>query len=1219
MPNWTTDQSKVINERGNNILVSAAAGSGKTAVLVERIIRKIVDDKVEVDKLLVVTFTNAAAREMKSRIRRALDEVIKKDNNNEFLISQNTLLTSADISTIDSFCLNLVKNNYNDIKIDPAFRICDPNEEKLLFDDAIKSVMDTRFANEDNDSYIRLMDLYTKTEDYSEIISIIRELYKRAVSYPWPKEWLDRVLLPYMYDDNTDITQIEYIRLMYEQYINDINIVINDLTNYIQDINDNLIYNDNNNNFIADNINKAIGFLQKLTDSNDITELYNNLDRLNALVDDKSLKMQQGKKAFFEAVIYEDDSLEGKLLFSKYKDIADSYYHIYVKLSDNRPNDILGELQLSGDIVSEIISLTKDVMDEFDDVKKQLNVVTFNDVEHFALNILIDKNTKTVTDTAIQLQEQYDEVMVDEYQDINELQELILKTLSNGANMFMVGDIKQSIYGFRMAKPDIFVDKYEAYNSDNKKGISINLKKNFRSRKEVLSTVNDIFVNVMTKKTSGFDYDDDAKLYYGAKDLYDDKEVSAEIIIADSDTDALYESKRHIEAGLVAQRINELIETHFQVTDKDSNNNIIHRDIRYSDIAIILRSANTNGSVYEEVLSNNNIPCVATKTKGYLDTVEVRLIMSLLTVIDNPCKDIELAAVLHSPMFNISNDTLAKVKIYNKDNPTDNMSFLYYEIQAYIDYAKSFDNINDEISGLINAIDMINSFRELVNDTPIHEILYTIYNKTSYLDYVSSLIGGDYRRANLNALIDMALNYEKTSFKGVFRFVRYIESIKEYDLDMGEALLSSEDDDVVKIITMHKSKGLEYPVVFVSDLCARLNCQDLNQSNIIHNSLGLGLQLRGNMQGHRYKRDTQYKKYLKDVINKDYMAEEARLLYVALTRAKEKLIMTGVLDKPIDKTDEYRQGLMDYNKMINATSRMEWIIRGIATSNSNIVDDILRVVNVHDDTIHDIIKYSDICDKKHELYSYIDNVPDSIKSMIKDRLSYEYSYISDDNIKTKYSVSDIKHFAMEEAFLEEVEAKPSFLTEEKVHFVPHFIASEDKKRVNIGSRYGTAMHRVMECIDYTSNTLDRDIYTQIQDMRDNNRISDEQYNLINIDKIKRFISSDTARRMHNAAISDRLYIEQPFVMKESANKVVSSAHDNMDSVIIQGIIDVFFIEDEQIVLLDYKTDKVNEDSELITRYKVQLQLYAKAISSSMHMPIKEMLLYSFCLDKVIAI
>lgn len=1221
MPKWTTDQQKVIDEKDNNILVSAAAGSGKTAVLVERIINKIVNFNVEVDSLLVVTFTNAAAREMKERIRKALDEAITKNPDSEFLIRQNTLIANANISTIDSFCGRLVRENYNDIGIDPSFRICDSSEETMFFNDAIDIVLDNNFTSDNNESFMNLINLYSNTSDYSIITDVINRLSQKAYAYPWPKEWLEEIKKPYLIGDDCNINDLFWINELYEYYIDSFKAIRTELLCFCDDYEELFV---KDGNYVKKQIENAVSSIDNICETSNIEEIYSMFEDI--------YKMKDAEKSVKKSFNCDEDSDEVDRLYSSYKGMAAIYNKVRNDIIDNRVDDILSECKYVSEYALQLISLTEQTMDVFDEIKRDNNAYTFNDVERFALNVLRDNETKEITDVAKEIRASYTEVMIDEYQDSNDLQEMILSTLSNGSNMFMVGDVKQSIYAFRNANPDIFVNKCHMYESDSEKGVLINLKKNFRSRREVLDVVNDVFVNVMTSDTCGIEYDDNAKLYFGAEELYsDDKETDVEILITDSkycknndetidddydDGEAdseIYESTRKVEATIVAQRILDLFDSGYKVTSKDKDNKIINRDIRYSDVAIILRGANSNGREYEEALLNHNIPCVSPNTKGYFDTVEVKLILSFLAVIDNPCKDIELAAILHSPIFNISNDMLARIKLYSKENIKNKEEvksnyYLYYKIEDFISFYKSDETVanDEEFIRLVKALDLINEIRLMVNDTPIHELLEIIYDKTSYLDYVSSLFNGNVKRANLIALIDKALDYEKTRFKGVFRFLRYIDSMGEYQLDSGEASISSDNDDVVRILTMHKSKGLEFPVVFVSDLGSQIKNMDANNTILVHNKYGIGMELRKDIGGNKYKKNTQYKNYIKKTMLIDNMGEEARLLYVAMTRAKEKLILTAVLNKPEEKVNDYSRIKMNYNRMINAKNRMEWIIRGICSVNKEYLNSMIKFVKPRDNMIKDIAEFTHIIDKKERLNELLLSYPDNLREMIKDRLSFKYPYEINDDIKTKYSVSEIKHNAMEEAF-----------EEEKQSMIPSFIDGDNDLEVNTGALYGTAMHRVLECYDFLSDDYNTSLDSQIDSMKKSNLITEEQFGLISKDRLKNFLDSEIANRMHKAILSDALWVEQPFVLQEEPGNLFKDVSSTLDPIIVQGIIDVFFIEDDEIVLLDYKTDNVKEPEELVLRYKAQIDLYAKALEMSFGKKVKERILYSFSLEKIV--
>ena len=1214
MPKWTIDQKGVIEKRGNNILVSAAAGSGKTAVLVERIITKIIEDRVEIDELLVVTFTKAAAREMKEKIRRAIDEKIKAEPDNEYLIRQNTLIANANISTIDSFCGSFVRDNFNDIGIDPSFRICDENEGKLLFQEAVDNVLDSSFEGEDNHDFKDMMKLYTDRNDFTSFSSLISNIYRRAEAFPWPKEWLDSIRKPYIIKEGTRLNDIEWLDEMHSQRKEECQAIIKMSEAFLELCRD--YYRD------GDKDNKIEVCIQGMKDTLSLLCSYDSYEEML----DSSLRCEKAKKlgAGFKGALDKGlDSSFIKELQNRFNSILDAYNEILAKLQKMNSADIIKECIESSRYVFAIIDFVEEVMDEYEKLKEDSNVRTFNDIERMALNILVDPVTKELTDRARAIRETFNEVMVDEYQDVNDLQEEILKALSNDKNLFMVGDVKQSIYGFRMAKPEIFVGKYENYMNSPDNGTAFNLKENFRSRDEVLTFVNNVFFNLMTKQSGGIEYSDDVKLNFGATLTYSNRDDSqVELLIMDKQDvaaeDAEYDNSRALEATVIAERIRELVDSKYQVTVMENGEPKL-RDITYSDIAIILRSANTHGSDFENVLLSYDIPCYASGGKGYFDTVEVGVVLAFLSVLDNPSQDIPLITILHSPMFDISNDTFARVRIYGAGNEEQYKDYpLYYAILDYLHDDKN--KVDEDYDRLANAVDVIEGLRQELTDTPIHKVIEKIYGRTKYLDYVSAQLNGEYKRANLLALVDKAIDFEKTRFKGLYNFAKYIESIKEYNLEDEEVSLSGENDNVVRIMTMHKSKGLEYPVVFVSEMGAGFNSDSSIMGALTHNKYGIGIELRRELNGNRVKKDTAYKEYIKRKIEEETKAEEARLLYVALTRAKEKLIVTGVLNKGQETFDEFTKAGLDYHYILTAKNRMEWMIRALCKSNKEYLDSITIFRTPKSSVVKEVIDYATINDKKAKLQEYIESSTDELYEEVSKRLSYRYPYEINDNVKAKYSVSEIKHNAMEEAFSKEGLDSNIFQNEdEKAITIPAFMSEKKVSDVNPGALYGTAMHRVMECFDFVNDDYNSSLNEQLDTMKRGHLITEEQSEMINVDGLQEFLDSDVALRMHRAAVSDKLWVEQPFVLQELPKNILQDAKEELEPVIVQGIIDVFFEEDGKIVLLDYKTDKVDSGDELVKRYKAQIDLYAKAIEKWSHLKVKEKLLYSFCLKDVVVV
>ncbi len=731
---------------------------------------------------------------------------------------------------------------------------------------------------------------------------------------------------------------------------------------------------------------------------------------------------------------------------------------------------------------------------------------------------------------------------------------------------------------------------------------------NFRSREEVLDITNDIFAKLMDEQIGGVEYDDEAALNFGAKEIYKTpNDNKPEILLVDKEIQEQakengddFEENGELEATIVAQRIQRLISEGFKVTNKETGE---LEDVKYSDIVILLRSTKSTGNVYEKVLTEKNIPCHFENEKGYFESIEVRMMLSFLKVLDNPNQDIDLAAVLHGPIYRIDNTTLAKVRNVNTEQN------LYYAIKEYL-----VENVDEKLS---NAMSSINELRDLVCDTPIHTLLEIIYDKTGYLDLVSALPKGEYRRINLIQLVDKAIEFEKTSYSGLFHFVRYIESMKEYDLDMGTPSMLGENDNVVRIMTMHKSKGLEFPVVFVSGLGGKFSKMDEKNQNLVHSTYGLGIKgIKLDEKDNKAEFDSQYRTFIQEMISNDFYSEEARLLYVALTRAREKLIMTACVKNVEDRVNDNGKKKINYIDIIGATCFMDWIEMSLKTY-GNKYSYVWNIVEPEEVIVEDVIAAITLAEKRNALTNRYENVDENTVDRVKERIEFEYPYIRDERIRNKYSVSDIKHKKMH---FEDEEAEQKFeFQHEKESIVPSFISHEKYQEANDGALYGTAMHRVMECFDFAVENMSADLENQLQNMSKLGLVTDDALERISLKKLKTFLDSDIAKRMQNAARTEKLYVEKPFVIGEHPSIMYEDASSELDDIIVQGIIDVFFVEEDGIVLLDYKTDKVNKPEDLIGRYKAQIDIYANAIEKAMGKKVKEKLLYSFKFDTIVEV
>ena len=1206
---WTSEQKKVIDLRDRDILVSAAAGSGKTAVLVERIVNRICVDNppVDIDRMLVVTFTKAAAAEMRERVSRAIDSLKEQKPDDENLQRQSTLVHNALITTIDSFCLFVVQNNFAQLNLDPDFRIGDQAELKLMLKDALAQVFEDNYAREDNEEFINLIDTYSKGRNDSAVRQMVEDIYYKSGSSSWPRKWMNSLLRLYdiksakQLEDSEIIKEIvDYSRVLLEE-------AVQELT-------------------MAKDLASATPGLEKyaLTLSEDIA-LFDGMADVTGYVGMQELlnKISFGRIAVIrkfdgdekkkERVKSMRDATKKKVDGIKQKYFGMSIELMYEQLERQRP------------FVKELIRLSLEFYDAMEAVKTRKRVFDFSDIEHFALRILVDEQTLEPTETAREFSKHFEEIMIDEYQDSNQVQEDILTAISREhqgvGNMFMVGDVKQSIYRFRMARPELFMEKYNTYTSDDSAHQRIDLHKNFRSRNEVLDFTNDIFYKIMAADLGNVQYDDDAALYPGAS--YPKETMRPELLLVDykdEDLSEIIEDKVQIEALLIANRIRSLMENGM-VTDKKTGQ---LRAVQYRDIVILSRSVATWGNTVAAVLKDCDIPAHVESNTGYFSSYEIQVILSMLRILDNPLQDIPMAAVLASPIVGMDDEELAQIRSAFKG-----VSFA----QAALSAMAGEDGYEGE---KLKAFALVfERLRGAVADTPIHELLYRMLDETGFYRYASAMPAGKRRRQNIDMLIEMAAAYEKTSYKGLFHFVRYIDIQQKYEIDYGEADTAGENDDVVRIMTIHKSKGLEFPVVFVSGLGKGFNTQDTKSDLVIHEKLGLGLVEK--TKSPRTKRPSLIRNEIESRIKRENLGEELRVLYVALTRAKEKIILTGGLSNAQKSFEKYR-GNVNANQPISFGQRegagcyLDWVIPAMLSYPDKYTVSTVDATEFAARTAMDMAA-NDI--SKAQLIGHISAADETKAKELAEEFDFEYAYASDITKKSKYSVSELKHDSMVEKYdsTEREAERPKFLLEEKETYVPDFArddeaggASNESKEpknaagVNQGALRGTAVHRVMECLDFKSlcdiDTKDHVavsafVKKSMDEMLKKGLITDDMYRLTRPKLIEQFISSDVAARMAQADKRGDLYKEKPFVM-------------DYEGVLVQGIIDVFWLENDKIVLLDYKTDRVNAAKELIDRYSTQLKLYADALgrifsTDGKSIQADERLIYSFRLQQTIVI
>lgn len=1269
---FTPEQQRVIELHNSNILVSAAAGSGKTAVLVERIIRMICDGEhpADIDRLLIVTFTNAAAAEMRERIAAGITARLETDPGNEHIQKQSALLHNAQITTIDSFSLFLIRNHFNEIGLDPDFRVADEGEIKLLQQEVLAQLLEDAYAGqfvpEAPEQFHVCVEYFCPGGRESVLEQHILNLSRYAGSFPWPAEWLEERKNDYAAGDMEALVCSDY------------------------------------GQYLTERVNRTVeGCLEKLREVKRLCELpdgpymYGELteaeiEQLERLTSCKDLEEQAAK---IPAVIF-------ARLPSKKDDSVDPAKRELAKAIRNSVKDTLSDLSESyfktplelaveqGKACREPLRMLLDLVLEFDRrllaAKQERHLIDFSDMEHYALQILLKREkveesdgtgtdrTETKyrivpSDVAMEYRQYFQEILIDEYQDSNLVQEYLLSAISGEEegryNRFMVGDVKQSIYKFRLARPELFLEKYDTYQETGDL-CRIDLAKNFRSRIQVVDAVNDVFSRIMSREIGGIAYDDKAALYPGATyPAAEDPAYGSEALLVrkpekgereESGTGEQhaegagvlvdYDNVRQLEALAIAARIKQL-KGSLKVMEKSTGE---LRPVRYSDMVILLRTTSGWDEEFKKILEQQGIPVYITSKTGYFGALEVQELLQFLRVLDNPRQDIPLFGVMQSVFGGFTQEEIAQIRSGGEGHSRKRMT-LYEALKEVAQIGRTVEE-GEEISAGESAgeeaelsqkadtfLQRIGHYRDLTPFTSIRDLLQRILDDYDYLNYVTALPAGSKRRANVEMLLTKASAFEKTSYFGLFHFIRYMEQLEKYDVDYGEADTLDENADVVRIMSIHKSKGLEFPVVFVSGLSKRFNMQDANQSLIVDMDLGVAVDYVDSVR--RIKNKTLRRAVLSAKMKEDNLAEELRVLYVALTRAREKLILTAVLDKADEKWELVQmtgQERLTYLDFCEAGSYMDFLLpilpkTGIA----------VKTLRTEDLAAEELGEQLRMGDRREQLRLIAcgetpltgDPEENERKLMhLRERFAYQYPHPGLQKLYTKTTVSELKIAAMAE---KDEAAFHTFEEKEVVPYIPGFRREQEKVS---GAVRGNAFHRTMELLDFTylftesglftgcpnnyeeyrrgldKNRLQNRLEEFLQRETVSLRLTEEYAKAVSLPKILNFLEQELAYRMWRAQEQGLLYREQPFVLGIDAKRLDPDLPEG-EKVLIQGIIDVFFIEDGEIVLLDYKTDVIDSLEALWNRYNVQIQYYEEALTKLMQMPVKERILYSFYLEK----
>ena len=1264
---FTEDQQRVIDLRNCNILVSAAAGSGKTAVLVERIVELVSGlgcdsaQAVDIDRLLIVTFTNAAAAQMRERITKALSDRVEAEPDNEHIKKQLMLIHNAKIMTIHSFCLYLIKNHFNDIGLDPDFRTADEGEIRLLKQEVLSELLEEQFAL-GRQEFTDCVEYFAYDGREKRLEELIERLYTFSGSYPFPEKWLRQHRMDYHMETFEELVKTEWFAGMMQE-----------ISALLQECKEQekaalkVCEEPDGPYFYAVALEQDQELIAGL--EQELASVVQTASEPEQSVASAEMDSSVAKDAF-EALAARVQGISYARMAPKKDDSVSAEKRELVKAMRERVKSLLGtlsekyfasgpkqwlaECRQADAALCELVDLALLFGERLTEKKREKNLLDFEDMEHLALQILLkeEENGQMVpSDTALEYREQFVEILIDEYQDSNLVQEFLLQSISGEDdgrfNRFMVGDVKQSIYKFRLARPELFLEKFATYQKEDGSCVRVDLKQNFRSHHEVTDCVNDLFLQLMHRELGGVEYDADAALYPAAqfpeadgeaadareKDVAlggEEKQGSAvpvstacEASIARSPYEPELciaaisgekgEDPKELEAKMIAGKIREIVGK-LPVRDSESGQ---LRPARYQDIVILLRTTSGWDETFKKILEENAIPVFVTSKTGYFAATEVQTVLNFLRVLNNPLQEIPLFGVLKSVLFGFSDAQLATLRALDETGKRclyDCVKLAAGEgesVEGSVGYGSGSNGADASLrEKCCSFLSFLNRYREYAVYLPIHKLMEQFLEETGYLYTVSALPGGVQRRINVEMLLTRAESFEKTSYSGLFHFIRYMEQLEKYDIDYGETGASDENADVVRIMSIHKSKGLEFPVCFVSGLSKRFNRQDSAAPVLMDMDLGLAIDWVDPTA--RIRHTTLKKNVLARKLNADSMGEELRVLYVALTRAEEKLILTGTCKEDKLPQEDAAQGAYGYSalRLQEASSYYDLVLPAWQSVGRR-----LQICTQEELLQAELVRASLGYNSRQKLFEEAGKEPEAAELALCERLQKPYAHENLAGLFVKTTVSELKKEGMQE---EAAEGLTLFPEEEVVPYLPQFI-KEQEKTVS-GTTRGSAYHRLLEIFPFERQETwtAAKIRTVIEECKADRRLSEEYAAAINVYKIRAFLQTPLAARMAKAARSNRLHREQPFVLGLSANRLNTDFPED-ETVLIQGIIDVYLEEEDGIVLADYKTDLVKDPKELILRYRVQLDYYEEALVRLTGKCVKEKLIYSFGLEQEITL
>lgn len=1180
--NYTKEQEQAIFLRGKNIMVSAGAGAGKTRVLVSRMAELIMDKEhpIEADRFLVMTFTNAAAAEMKERIGTELEERLEKDPDNLYLRKQIRKIRQADISTIHSFCNHLIRTHYNELAIDPSFRIGEEGELFLLRQQAVEQVLEEAYAS-GRESFLQFVEAYAPGKNDTVLEEMIEDLYHFSRSFPNADGWFEKTgkeaaILAGKdgWDTSAAVTlllskaQKESLQIQEELYQ-----LLESVT--------------------EDSPEKYTGLLQEIKEY---------IDSLTQAKDYNSYYKVLSQKSISSFPRASQKEKEWEL----YEEVKEFHQKVREQINSQKENvfttpaeELQREAAVIYSLLEEYMALTKRFAEIYFLCKKEKNVYDFDDLEHFALELLVESYDKQgeaqPSETAKELSKKYKMIFVDEYQDTNLVQETILEMLLNKKHnsLFTVGDVKQSIYRFRQARPDLFLRRKDQYISQADAGVSIELRDNFRSAPGVLTFTNYIFSQLMEKEFGGVDYNEKTALRPGdGGPMMQDEETSEILFFQKDSASALKEVPEDIlaESAVICKRIKELIEEGYH----------------YGDMVILLRSGAGRMEPMAEFLEQEGIPVSCDNKTGYFQTREITVMLNYLSIVDNIYQDIPMASVMLSSIGKFTEEELVKLRVLIEE-PVRGKYTLYDFMRLYMQ-----EGTEEELKKKIRdfLMDLL-YFRQQKKEQPLSTLLWDIYERTGFYYDVQLMPDGEKRKENLLMLLKKAEDYEKTVFKGLFYFNRYMKQLKSYEIEMGEAGTSMEEEDVVKIMTIHKSKGLEFPVVFVSGLSKKFNRMDLNKAVLCHPELGIGMECVNTTL--RFHHPSLMKKAIQEKVWKDTLEEEMRILYVAMTRAKRKLILTGVI-----KSEELEAGMRAsiQAQKWRAGSMMDWILPVMAEQFRN-TDKIWLKARLF--SWSDIEELFNAREREEATFSYRHFIEKYVEgqdsSLIKKAFSHVYPNMEATKWKRKYSVSELKSLSQITLPNEE---SVVYEPDEEERIIPQFL-KEEREEVG-GAAKGTIVHKIMEMLPFAKIQTKKQLFDWITDLEQNYPESKQISAKWLYRGIEAFLFSEQGEKIRKMDEAGKVKKELPFTVGLPVS-LINQDTEAEDTVVVQGVIDACADMGNHLCLIDYKTDQIKEGEEqqLLDRYGNQMLYYKAALEQILEKRVSEIYLYSFSLKKFISV